>query len=159
MQLLTGTYILQGNRAAFNQYQVNPTCRLCSVAPENMQHCISECLFLNPERSGYIEKLHDPEFLTQLTLDASAVLVKEQFDIDTWSCFNFRQENTFIKLNYGQLGPKTTRTRQLGPIKSRTKTTRPLSLRTSRPKLGNLGPVISRRLPRVPTNGKETVNK
>ena len=27
-RLLTGTYILQGNRAAFNQYQVNPTCRL-----------------------------------------------------------------------------------------------------------------------------------
>ena len=24
-RLLTGTYILQGNRAAFNQYQVNPT--------------------------------------------------------------------------------------------------------------------------------------
>ena len=56
-RLLTGTYILQGNRAAFNQYQVNPTCRLCSVAPENRQHFISECLFLNPERSDYIENL------------------------------------------------------------------------------------------------------
>ena len=28
-KLLTGTYILQGNRAAFNQYTVNPTCKLC----------------------------------------------------------------------------------------------------------------------------------
>ena len=29
-KILTGTYHLQGNRAAFNQYQVNATSRLCS---------------------------------------------------------------------------------------------------------------------------------
>ena len=56
-KLLTGTYILQGNRAAFNQSQVNPTCRFCSVASQTMQHFISECVFLNLERSDYIEKL------------------------------------------------------------------------------------------------------
>ena len=33
-KLLTGTYILQGNRAAFNQHEVDPTCQLCSAAPE-----------------------------------------------------------------------------------------------------------------------------
>ena len=95
-KLLTGTYILQGNRAVFNQFQVNPTCRLCKAEPETRQHFISECSFLNNERAAYSEKLlknpvfqsayidrsliKDPEFLTQLTLDASAVLDKEQFD-------------------------------------------------------------------------------
>ena len=116
-RLLTGTYILQGNRAGFNQYQVNPTCRLCSVAPENRQHFISECSFLNPERSDYIEKLlrnpalrfiprpqiYDPENLTQLTLDASAVLVKEQFDIDTWGLLELQTRYTFIKFTTGGL--------------------------------------------------------
>ena len=56
-KLLTGTYILQGNRAAFNQYQVNSTCKLCSAAPETRQHFISECDFLEKERIDYIEKL------------------------------------------------------------------------------------------------------
>ena len=40
---LTGTYILQGNCAAFNQTQVNPTCKLCSTAPDTRQHFLSEC--------------------------------------------------------------------------------------------------------------------
>ena len=56
------------------------------------------CSFLHTERQNYIEKLHNnpaiqntpnlelhnAEFLTQLTLDASAVLRKEQIDKDTW---------------------------------------------------------------------------
>ena len=41
-KLLTGSYILQGNRAAFNQYQVDPTCKLCSAAPETRQHFLAE---------------------------------------------------------------------------------------------------------------------
>ena len=102
-KLLTGTYILQGNRAVVNQFQVNPTCRLCTADSETRQHFISECSFLNNERAAYSEKLlknpvfqsayidrsqiKDPEFLTQLTLDASAVLDKEQFDNITWGLF------------------------------------------------------------------------
>ena len=97
-KLLTGTYILQGNRAAFNQYQVNSTCNLCTAAPETRQHFISECTFLRPERSTYTEKLlknpalndthllqvNNPDFLTQLTLDASAVIDKGVCDRDSW---------------------------------------------------------------------------
>ena len=33
-KVLTGTYILQGNRAAFNQYTVDATCKLCLAVPE-----------------------------------------------------------------------------------------------------------------------------
>ena len=42
-KLLTGTYILQANRAAFNQYAVNATCKLCQSAPETRQHFIGVC--------------------------------------------------------------------------------------------------------------------
>ena len=86
-KLLTGTYILQANRAAFNQYAINPTCKLCNTAPETRQHFVGECAFFKEERKLYIEKLKtspilsdqyiqslcNPEFLTQLTLDATVI--------------------------------------------------------------------------------------
>ena len=56
-KLLTRTYILQGNKAVFNQFQVNPTCRLCIADPETRQHFISECSFLNNDRAAYSEEL------------------------------------------------------------------------------------------------------
>ena len=87
-KLITGTYILQGNRATFNQHDVNPTCKLCHTAPETRQHFLSECTSFLTERQEFItkiqtnpvlnEKMNDflntPENLTQLLLDASALL-------------------------------------------------------------------------------------
>ena len=80
-KMLTGTYILQGIRAAFNQYAVDPTCKLCLAAPETRQLFIAEYSAYNPEREVYAEKLRNnsvlpddllnPELFTQLTLDAS----------------------------------------------------------------------------------------
>ena len=34
-RLLTGTYLLQANRARFNQFQVDPTCTICGEEPED----------------------------------------------------------------------------------------------------------------------------
>ena len=92
-KLLTGTNILQANRAAFNQYTVKPTCKLCQVAPETRQHFVGECAFFKDDRRIYIEKLStiaslshhilkltDPDFLTQLTLDVSVILNIEKID-------------------------------------------------------------------------------
>lgn len=42
-KLLSGTYTLQGNRAAFNQYTVDATCKLSLAAPETRQHFLVEC--------------------------------------------------------------------------------------------------------------------
>ena len=84
-KVLTGTYTLQGNRAAFNQYTVDATCKLCLAAPETRQHFIAECSAYTHERETYVEKLRsnpvlpvntysdlqNPDFLTQLTLDPS----------------------------------------------------------------------------------------
>ena len=54
-KILTGIYILQGNRAAFNQYTVDATCKLCLAAPETWQHFIAECSAYTPEN---VEKLN-----------------------------------------------------------------------------------------------------
>ena len=116
-KLLTGTYILQGNRAAFNQYQVNSTCKLCSAAPETRQHFISECDFLEKERTDYIEKLQklpvlinipsaqvqSPEFLTQLTLDASAVLDIEQCEKDIWGLLELQTREYISKIHHKRI--------------------------------------------------------
>ena len=76
---------MQANRAVFNQFVVNPTCKLCLALPETLQHFIAECVALKKYRQDYIKKLTDSgiltdeyvcqlrelDFLTQLTLDCS----------------------------------------------------------------------------------------
>ncbi len=85
VKLLTGTYNLQGNRARFNQFDIDPTCLLCSSEPETRGHFLVSCHVLHQQRSVFIsqletecEKLHpgcwssvaaDPASLTQLILD------------------------------------------------------------------------------------------
>ena len=94
-KLLSGTYTLQGNSAAFNQYTVDATCKLCLPAPETRQHFVAECMTYSVERERYTEKLrnnpalpdelkHDllnPELFTQLTLDASSY-VKQREELE-----------------------------------------------------------------------------
>ena len=83
-KLLTGTYILQANRAVFNQYQVDPTCKLCSVAPETRQHFVAECSVYDIERNIFKQRManytalcidqQDPGNFTRLVLDHSAMV-------------------------------------------------------------------------------------
>ena len=75
-------YTLQCNRAAFNQYTVDATCKLCLAAPETRQYYISECSAYTQEREVYVQKprnnivlpvdvcpdFQNPELLTQSTL-------------------------------------------------------------------------------------------
>ncbi|MES9882009.1 MAG: reverse transcriptase family protein, partial [Sedimenticola sp.] len=81
-RLLTGTYNLQGNRAVFNQYKVNPVCKLCESEPETRQHFLTGCTAFQPEREDYLRKTEDivkpygidinnPVTLTKLILDPS----------------------------------------------------------------------------------------
>ena len=118
-KLLTETYILQRNRAVFNQFQVNPTCRLCKADPETRQNFISECSFLNNERAAYCEKLlKNPvfqpayidrsliktlEFLTQLTFDASALLDIKNFDNITWGLLEWQTREYIHKIHHKRL--------------------------------------------------------
>lgn len=86
-RLLTGTYILQGNKARFNQNQINPTCLLCNNGDETREHFISTCQKLQSVRDPFLTSMqsavecHYPDCwadvsssyqrLTQLILDST----------------------------------------------------------------------------------------
>ena len=57
----TGTYILQTNRAKFNQNDVNPICQLCHKCEETPQHFIIDCEALAEDRDPILN-----DFLTVL---------------------------------------------------------------------------------------------
>ena len=55
--MLTGTYLLQSNRAAFNNVQVDPTCMLCKESEETLTHFILECSVLDSVRKPILEEI------------------------------------------------------------------------------------------------------
>ena len=56
-KLLTGTYILQANRARFNQHEVNPTCPLCGEGSEDREHFLLNCARLEGIRKPYVQSI------------------------------------------------------------------------------------------------------
>ncbi|CAG2225294.1 unnamed protein product [Mytilus edulis] len=57
LKLLTGTYYLQSNKAAFNQNSIDPTCLLCNENSETVEHFILDCKSLNNTRIPYLHEL------------------------------------------------------------------------------------------------------
>ena len=55
-RLLTGTYILQSNKAIFNQLEVNPICLLCQEYAETLDHFILSCQALATARDTHIAR-------------------------------------------------------------------------------------------------------
>ena len=59
-RLLTGTYmymyLLQSNKAAFNQHRVDTTCPLCKTDPEDRRHMILQCPALSKIRNKYLPR-------------------------------------------------------------------------------------------------------
>ena len=55
----TDTYILQANRASFNQYAVDPTCKVCQEEPEDRVYFIARCESLDHVREPYKHKLEN----------------------------------------------------------------------------------------------------
>ena len=43
VKLISGTYILQKNKARFNQYEVSSLCPLCGIEPEDLMHFMLTC--------------------------------------------------------------------------------------------------------------------
>ena len=60
-KVLTGTYILQANRAKFNQNDVSPICQLCHKCEKTPQHFIIDCEALVEDRDTILN-----DFLTVL---------------------------------------------------------------------------------------------
>lgn len=97
-RLLTGTYVLQANRARFNQYNVDPTCLICSVEPEDRMHFLIRCPVFNEKRAVHLQRLRSAlassisshfadvifsceSTLLQLLLDCSHQLITHMLDM------------------------------------------------------------------------------
>ena len=50
LRIATGTYILQCNRASYNQFESDATCNLCGKSDETLTHFLLECdtLYCSP---------------------------------------------------------------------------------------------------------------
>ena len=94
VKILTGTYILQANRASFNKYAVDPTCKVCQEVPEDRVHFIARCESLDHVREPYKHKLEnvfmdiipnvkDDMIFTKLVLDHSALIQDSLNSIDS----------------------------------------------------------------------------
>jgi hypothetical protein len=83
-RIITGTYILQANRARFNQNEVDSTCKICKKSPETREHFIAACQELAQPRRAFNRKVTNllslqPDVLkeldhhtyTQLVLDCT----------------------------------------------------------------------------------------
>ena len=84
LKLVTGTYILQTNRVAFNQNQVDPSCLLCHQEDETVEHFLLRCPALASVRNPIIDNIlsvgagiysptNSPVSFLQLILDHSAL--------------------------------------------------------------------------------------
>jgi hypothetical protein len=83
-RFLTGTVTLQANRSKFNQFQVEPTCPLCSQSAEDREHVLTECLVYTQERKEALERIlpllrgseenWDEDFWTSLFIDCSSLV-------------------------------------------------------------------------------------
>ena len=88
LKIVTGTYILQSNRAPFNQNEVDPTCLLCKTGAETLTHFPFHCAILESIREPILKDIkyilrhsdidfNNSEILLQLLTDCSAILDTE----------------------------------------------------------------------------------
>ena len=76
-RLLTGTYVLQTNRASFNQNQVNPTCLLCKKGDETVEHFLLHCESLEHIRRPIlygIQRIWDSTGILRQGSDSASIL-------------------------------------------------------------------------------------
>ena len=88
LRLMTGTYYLQSNKAAFNQNRIDPTCLVCQMEPETLEHFLLGCNVLAETPEPYISELN--------------VLIKE-----CHSCVKCNATNTCILNLHSILDPST----------------------------------------------------
>ena len=90
----TGTYILQTNRAKFNQNEVNPVCQLCNNDDETLQHFLTDCKSLEDARQpiliDFVHVLND--LIEKHPVSAEYTLV--QLLIDSDIVIQYNESNT-----------------------------------------------------------------
>jgi hypothetical protein len=88
LRLMTGTYYLQSNNVAFNQNRIDPTCLVCQMESETLEHFLLDGNVLAETREPYISELN--------------VLIKE-----CHLCVECNTTNTFILNLRSILDPST----------------------------------------------------
>ena len=84
LKLVTGTYILQVNRSAFNQNDIDPTCQMCKEESETVDHFLIRYSALAEVRQPimdsslrcaecFMQAPIETEILVQLLLDCAGV--------------------------------------------------------------------------------------
>ncbi|MES9903995.1 MAG: reverse transcriptase family protein, partial [Sedimenticola sp.] len=89
-RLLTGTYVLQSNRAKFNKQEVDDTCPLCRLEKEDTEHMIIRCPALVTARTKFLpsirttvinqlgehvwKQLSNRQSITSLVIDCTTIL-------------------------------------------------------------------------------------
>ena len=110
MQTVNRHIYLASKQSCFNQYQVEPTCNLCSAAPETRQHFVAECSVFEIERNIFKQRManytascidqQDPDTFTRLVLDPSAMVkptVADEVDLHRWNCTPESTNSRFTK--------------------------------------------------------------
>ena len=89
-RIATGTYILQCNRASYNQFESDATCYLCSKSDETLTHFVVECETLPTCRQPIITEIELAcNSLARMTLGTSILGVDlAKLIIDTGSVLN-----------------------------------------------------------------------
>jgi len=73
-RLLTDTYVLQSNRAKFNQFDIDDTCPLCAKEAETRAHFLLRCSELEKPRKYFAEKLEHLMY-TNLNYDTARTIL------------------------------------------------------------------------------------
>ena len=57
VKIVTGVYVLQYNRATFNQHALSPICCLYGMSEEDRVHFVLGCSGLDPVRQTYLKRI------------------------------------------------------------------------------------------------------
>ncbi|CAC5385386.1 unnamed protein product [Mytilus coruscus] len=59
VHMLTGTYMLQTLKVKFNQAEIDPTCPICKLEPEDLQHLLTSCPAYRHIRKSHFQQIKE----------------------------------------------------------------------------------------------------
>lgn len=85
LKMVTGVYVLQVNRVAFNQNQIDATCQLCQQADETIDHFLLDCPSLELARQPVLGRIIDTANSLSILSDKHANLLQIILDCSRYA--------------------------------------------------------------------------